>query len=113
MASDTWPNITASAQRLWRTIAAAKASTAYNKVTITTAVHESQQQGVGAPVLQADAVEVLARAVAVPDVYAALLQLLRARGAADEPQQLLHHACILQQAFSSHVLTPHQNTKYQ
>ena len=45
------------------------------------------------PVLQADAVQVSARGVAVPDADALALQGARVRAAADEPQQLFHHAC--------------------
>ena len=42
---------------------------------------------------QADPVQVLAGAVAVPDADALLAEQLRVRGAGDEPQELLHNTC--------------------
>lgn len=46
-----------------------------------------------APVVQANAVQVLAGAVAVPDAHTLLLQHTRISASADEPQQLLCHTC--------------------
>ena len=46
------------------------------------------------PMLQADAVEVGTRAVAVPDANALALERACVGAAADEPQQLLSHPCM-------------------
>lgn len=46
-----------------------------------------------APVGQADAVQVLPGAVAVPDAHTLRLEQVGIRAAADEPEQLLHHTC--------------------
>ncbi len=43
--------------------------------------------------LHADAVQVLAGAVAIPDAHALLLQHTRISASADEPQQLLCYTC--------------------
>ncbi len=45
------------------------------------------------PVSQADPVQVLAGAVAVPDAHALLAQQIRVGGAGDEPQKLLDDPC--------------------
>ena len=67
-----------------------------------------------APVLQANAVQVLAGAVAIPDPHALLLQHTRISASADEPQQLLCHTCPpnahLLCAMSSHQ---HSNVRSQ
>ena len=46
-----------------------------------------------APVGQADAVQVLPGAIAVPDAHTLRLEQVGIRAAADEPEQLLHHTC--------------------
>ncbi len=54
----------------------------------------AQGQGLSVPVVQADGVEVLPAAVAVPNAHALVLQQLGIGGAAHKPQQLLHDTCM-------------------
>ena len=51
------------------------------------------------PVVQANAVQVLAGSVAIPDANALLFQHTGISASADEPQQLLCHTCPTDASF--------------